>query len=356
VSGSARKPAGACRESSPSCRAAGAAFPTRSEYLRSVASFPGIRLHVVTGKGGTGKTTVAAALALSLASGGGRVLLAEVEGRQGLAGLFGRPPLPYAETRVATTASGGEILGLAVDAELALVEYLEMFYTMGRAGRLLGRLGAIDFVTTIAPGLRDVLLIGKVKEAAVRRHGAGHWYDAVVLDAPPTGRIVPFLGATGEVADLAPAGPIHAQSDAVMTLLRSSQTAIHLVTVLEQMPVQETVDGAAQIEAAGLPLGRVFVNRVREPQLSDADLAVATAGRLDAAALSAAFGSAGLDADLGLAKVLAEEAGEHARRVALERAERRELEELGLPLVELPLVPDGIDLEALHELAEAVPR
>ena len=319
-----------------------------------MAFFPGVRLHVVTGKGGTGKTTVAGALALALARDGGRVLIAEVEGRQGLAGLFGRPPLPYTETRLAETAGGGEVYGLAVDEEHALIEYLEMFYKMGRAGRLLKRLGAIDFVTTIAPGLRDVLLIGKVKEAAIRRHGAGHWYDAVVLDAPPTGRIVQFLGATEEVASLATVGPIRTQSDAVTTLLRSSQTAIHLVTVLEEMPVQETIDGAAQIEAAGLPLGAVVVNRVQPPRLSDPDLEAAAEGRLEPAALAAAFASAGLDTDLGTAKVLAEEAGEHARRVFLERAERRELEELDLPMVELPLVPQEIDLEALHELAELV--
>ena len=84
----------------------------------------GVRLHVVTGKGGTGKTTVASALALALAAGGRRVLLTEVEGRQGIAQLFGTAPLPYAERRVAGTADGGEVRALAVDPEEALLEYL----------------------------------------------------------------------------------------------------------------------------------------------------------------------------------------------------------------------------------------
>ena len=131
-----------------------------------MADFPAVRLHVVTGKGGTGKTTVAAALALALAHGGKRVLLVEVEGRQGIAQLFGTDPLPYAERRIATPARGdGEVRALAVDPEEALLEYLEMFYRLGAAGRALRKIGAIDFATTIAPGLRDVLLTGKVKEA-----------------------------------------------------------------------------------------------------------------------------------------------------------------------------------------------
>ena len=143
---------------------------------------------------------------------GQRVLLVEVEGRQGLAQLFDTPPLPYAETRLAATR-GGEVIGLAVDAEAAMLEYLEMFYNIKRAGSVLRKMGAIDFVTTIAPGLRDVLLTGKVKEAVTRTGQDGRpVFDAVVLDAPPTGRITQFLQATHEVAGLTKIGPIHRQS------------------------------------------------------------------------------------------------------------------------------------------------
>src|SRR5256885_1621863 len=225
----------------------------------------GMRLHVITGKGGTGKTTVAAALALALATDGRRVLLAEVEGRQGIAQLFDTPPLPYEERKVAVAPGGGDVYALAVDAEDALLEYLEMFYNMKRAGRALKRFGAIDFATTIAPGMRDVLLTGKVVEATKRRDKQIRpTYDAVVLDAPPTGRIVRFLNVNAEVAGLARVGPIRHHADSVMSVLRSAQTAVHIATILEEMPVQETADGITQLQAAGLPLGGIVINMVSE--------------------------------------------------------------------------------------------
>ncbi len=93
------------------------------------------RLHFVTGKGGTGKSTIAASLALALAAGGRKVLLVEVEGRQGIAQLFDVPPLPYEEVKIATADGGGTVNALAIDTEAAFLEYLDMFYNLGIAGR-----------------------------------------------------------------------------------------------------------------------------------------------------------------------------------------------------------------------------
>src|SRR3954454_15248767 len=117
-----------------------------------------VQVHIVTGKGGTGKSTVAAALALALASQGKHVLLCEVEGRQGIAQLFDVPPLPYEETRIAQGPDdGGDVYALAIDAESAMLEYLSLYYRLGnRTGRALDRFGVIDFATTIAPGLGGV--------------------------------------------------------------------------------------------------------------------------------------------------------------------------------------------------------
>jgi anion-transporting ArsA/GET3 family ATPase len=308
-----------------------------------------VRLHVVTGKGGTGKTTVAAALALALASDGRTVLLVETEGRQGIAQLFDTPPLPYEERRVAVARGGGVVKALAIDIEEALLEYLDMFYNLKRAGRALRKMGAIDFATAIAPGVRDVLVTGKIKEAVTRRHEGRPVYDAVVVDAPPTGRITRFLGVTGEMATLARSGPIKTQSDGVMAVLRSPQTAVHLVTLLEDMPVQETTDAIAELSAAGLPVGSVFVNMATEPLLPAASLDRAAEGRLTGADLAPALAAANLPASL--ADALADEAVDHARVWAAQDALRGTIEALGRPTVELPQLLGPVDLGCLFELA-----
>ena len=322
-------------------------------------AFPRARLHVVTGKGGTGKSTVSAALALALASQGKQVLLCEVEGRQGIARMFDTDPLPYAETRVATglprdgEKRGGTVSALHIDPESALLEYLAMYYRLGRAGRALDRFGIIEFATTIAPGVRDVLLTGKVYEAVERnsRNKGATVYDAVVLDAPPTGRITQFLGVTDELAGLARVGPVKTQSDNVMRLFRSPRTVVHLVTFLEEMPVQETADGISELEAAGLPVGGVVVNLVRPRDLGPDALAAARAGTLPASDVARDLATAGVRADDALVTGLLDEAREHAERRALEDAQREIVTGLGRPTYELPGLAGGIDPGALHELA-----
>jgi anion-transporting ArsA/GET3 family ATPase len=328
-------------------------------------AFGDARLHIVTGKGGTGKTTVAAALALALAGSGRRVLLCEIEGRQGIASVFDVAPLPYVERRIAIGTDGGEIWALAIDAEAALLEYLDMFYHLGRAGKALDKFGVTDFATTIAPGLRDVLLIGKVYEATRRRAdgrsdgrsgdraaGGRSTYDAVVLDAPPTGRIGRFLNVNTEVAGIAKVGPVRNQAVSIMRLLTSDQCQVHFVTTLEEMPVQETLDGIAEVSRIGLPVGMVVVNMHRQPVLAAVELRAAAAGTLDLDRVSASMAKAGLTADEAMLAGLAEQAAEHAARVDLESAQRKRLVAAKTPVLTLPLLAEGVDLGALYDFAD----
>jgi anion-transporting ArsA/GET3 family ATPase len=324
----------------------------------------GVRLHVVTGKGGTGKTTTAAALALALATAGRKVLLIEVEGRQGIARLFDCPPLPYDERKVAlglgrSGTEGGDVYALAVDPEGALLDYLQMFYNMRRAGTTLTRLGVVDFATTIAPGLADVLVTGKATEATRRRasRGGSHVYDAVVMDAPPTGRIGRFLNVSTEVSGLAKVGPIRTHADTVAKVIRSPQTVVHFVTTLEEMPVQETLDGIEELREltdGAIRPGGIIINMARPAMLSDADLAAAASGSLDVAELVLGLKAAGINDNHGLAAELGTELKEHALQVALQNRERAELLTSGRPHYELPLIPDGIDLAGLYQLAAAL--
>ena len=316
--------------------------------------WPDVALHVVSGKGGTGKTTVAAAMALALAREGRRTLLIEVEGRQGIAQLFDTPPMPYEERKVAVAPGGGEVWALAIDAQEALLDYLESFYNLKRAGSALRRMGAVDFVTTIAPGLRDVLLTGKAVEVVRRRDkGAADMYDAVVLDAPPTGRIAKFLNVNSEISGLAKVGPIRNHADLVMGVIASPRTAVHLVTLLEEMPVQETIDGVDELHAQGLPVGGVIVNMTRPPLLTPQQLESALTGTLPADAIRRSLERCGLAThEDQILPALLREASDHAQRVALEQREMKRVESLDLPTFVLPLLPGGIDLGGLYELAE----
>lgn len=309
----------------------------------------------MTGKGGTGKSTVAAALALALAAGGRKVLLVEVEGRQGIAQLFDVPPLPPDAVKIATADGGGQVDALAIDIEAAFLEYLELFYNLGLAGRAMRRIGAVEFATTIAPGLRDVILTGKIKYHVIQTDkNKKPLYDAIVVDAPPTGRIGRFLDVTKAVSDLAKGGPVHSQADGVVKLLHSDQTAIHLVTLLESLPMQETIEAIDELRGMELPIGSVIVNRNIPAHLAPADLAKAAEGVIDADALRSGLQMAGIHlGDDDFAGLLTETI-QHATRITARTETAEQLEQLEVSRLELPTIADGVDLGSLYELSETL--
>ncbi len=328
-----------------------------SEQLWS-AALQRARLHFVSGKGGTGKSTVASALALAIASSGKRVLLVEVEGRAGIAATFEIPDLPTSETKIATAEAGGAVYALSMDVETTFLDYLKTNYGMGFAGYALRRIGAIDFATTLAPGLKDILITGKLMECTQRRIDGAYVYDAVVVDAPPTGRIGKFLDVTRAMHDIAKAGPVSGQAERVVNLLHSPDTVVHLVTLLESLPVQESAEAAAELRELDLEVGALIVNRALPRYLPDDLVGPVADGRIDAAAVREQFTAAGLQVDDdGFAGLLTETI-DYARTLGGQEQARTDLDRIApdRPVLELPLLPDGVDLSGIYELADILTK
>lgn len=297
------------------------------------------RVLFVTGKGGVGKSTVAAAVAAAGARSGRRTCLVEVEGRQTMSRLFDTQPWDFTERQFRPG-----LWGLSVDPRESFGEYMEMFYGAKRLSKVVVGTSAVDFATTAAPGIKDVLLIGKVKEIEERRDPDGRFsYDLIVVDSPPTGRIVNFLRAPDATTEMVSVGPIRSQAQSLVDmLLDPHRTHLQLVTLLEEMPVEETIESAAALGELGVTLGPVVVNRVMRPRF-DASADDVLAGGIDAGLLSAALKEAGIE---GPAAQVAEAAAQlerlgatHRSRLALQTRMRGRLEE-ALPgdTLELPYV------------------
>jgi anion-transporting ArsA/GET3 family ATPase len=207
---------------------------------------------VVAGKGGVGKTTMSAALARMAAQAGKTVLIVELEGKSGITGAFGRAgDLGYEE---AVLAPGVRARRLTPDD--ALVEYLED-HGLRRVSKRLAHSGVLDVVATAIPGIRDVLVLGKVKQLERERAA-----DLIVVDAPATGHAITFLTSAEGLVSAARGGPLRTQAQDVVDLLSDpARCRVLLVTLPEELPVSETIESAYTLEdKAGVQLGPVIVN------------------------------------------------------------------------------------------------
>jgi anion-transporting ArsA/GET3 family ATPase len=271
------------------------------------------RVAVVAGKGGVGKTTVTAVLARAAARQGLRVLVIELDGKPHLAGLVG--DLPF----------------LSLTSSAALAEYLDT-HGLRRVAKRLATSGIIDVVATAAPGIDDIVVLGKLKQ--LERGGE---YDLIVVDGPAAGHAVTFLQSATSLLATVRGGPIRTQAlDVAEMLADPERTQVVLVTLPETTPVNEVVETAYALEErVGVHLGPVVVNAIDLGPILPADAAPAGSALRAAAEFR------------------------NARR-SMHRVECERLaEQLALPQVHLPLEtgaaldPAGIDRIAAAWLARA---
>ncbi len=314
------------------------------------------RVLIVAGKGGVGKTTMVAALAHMAARAGLSVLVIELEGRAGVTTAFGvEEQLDYAGSVLravgATPIDGdeeahpvaipaGTVRARTITPDDALLEYLAA-HGLKRVSKRLMSSGIIDLVAGAIPGIRDILVLGKVKQ--IERSGIA---DLILVDAPATGHTMTFLSSAGGLLDAARGGPIRAQAADVVELLSDpARCQVALVTLPEEMPVNEVIEAAYQLEdKVGIALGPVIVNSCYPP-LPGLEVPAGEAVR-----------SAGVDIDPEVVAAL-----EEARRFRLTRQELQseQLERLGreLPLAQLRvpfLFTDSIGPRELDVLSDAL--
>jgi len=288
--------------------------------------FAASRLLIVAGKGGVGKTVVSATVARAAARCGLSTLVVEVEGKSGLPTMFGQSALDY-DAAVLAPGGGprgeGEVRARTLTPDEALLDYLHD-HGLSRISKRLVSSGALDVVATAAPGIKDILILGKVKQ--LERSGDA---DLLVLDAPAAGHAITFLRSASALLDTVRVGPINAQARDVIEMLTDHERCrVMLVTLPEETPVNELVDTAFSLEdRVGVGLGPVVVNGLYDevPGLAVDPEAAAVA--------------AGTTLRPGEAAALAEAAAFRRDRTALQDEQTGRLaEQLPLEQIRLPYV------------------
>ena len=309
--------------------------------MDSIRWITAAKVAVVAGKGGVGKTTLTAALARAAADAGRSVLVVSVDGRPGLGELLGGPTLDY-EPVVLSPAAGdrGEISGRVIRAEAALLDYLDD-HGMRRVAKRFLATGAVDVLATTTPGIRDLLVLGKVKQ--LEQQGVA---DLILVDAPAAGHAITFLHAARSIQEVVSSGRVRHQADDVLALLSDPERCqVVLVTLPEETPVNEVIEVAYELEdRVGIKLGPVVANGCWPDVLGDGTDVAALVDR----------------AGIAIGEVSVAHLAETAGRVEAKLAQQREqLERLAatlpLPQVHVPFVFTArLTPTHLDELADAL--
>jgi anion-transporting ArsA/GET3 family ATPase len=325
----------------------------------SIEEFLEPRILVVSGKGGVGKTTVAASLAVVAARHGRRVCIAEIDGKGTLSRLFGGGPLGYEPRQL----SPG-VFGMNIVAEAALAEYLEVQYHMKRISKAFTSTHFVDYITAAAPGLKDILMLGKIwyLEQGREHSSRAGTFDTIIVDAPAAGHMLTFLSAPMGLADAVRLGPVKRQSEWLVQMLQDpKRTRVHLVTLPEEMPVSETLETAQALkDRVGIDAGSVFANAVHSELLDKSEkeaFADIGAGH-PMATLKKVAASAGIQLDsedvgalIGYGRFLM--ARQAIQAVHLKKLRRG----AGGPVVELPfLFSAGLALPDIENLADVIEK
>lgn len=212
------------------------------------------KLLFVTGKGGVGKTTMAAALALLGAHQGKRTLVCEVDAKGNLADFYETGPFRFKPREVEPG-----LYGMAMNTEESLQEYLRLQLKLPMMARIGPLARVFDFVATAAPGVKEILTVGKLAWEVRERN-----YDLVVVDAVATGHIIGQLAAPQAINELVSVGLVRSQTDWMLDMLGDpATTGLCIVATPEEMPVNETMELAGRVrEETNVDLAAVIVNRV----------------------------------------------------------------------------------------------
>jgi anion-transporting ArsA/GET3 family ATPase len=305
-----------------------------------VSSLLDKRLVVVTGKGGVGKTTVAAALGLAAARAGKRTVICEVAEQERLAELFGVDASGHEERELAPN-----LHSVSVDPDRAKEEWLRYQLKSGTLAGVLGGSSIFRYLSAAAPGLSELVTIGKVWDLAqLERRTSGSVFDLAIVDAPATGHGIAMLRAPSTYAGVARVGPIRRQALQIDRFLRDAErTGVVVVALPEEMPVNETLDLERRLgEEMGMEIDRAVVNGLYPERFTRED-----AERLRAAAQADGGGAAAVRAALA----------EH-ERVRGQRSQLRRLRRgLRAPVATLPFsFEPELGVEQLGELARRLER